>query len=355
MSQPSENPSARSGRLLLGSLAATLCFLGISETENIHLTANNNGLKSNIVELGKKLDAETELATRLGSQLNDANKENVALNSTLGERNATITKNVKQIQDLTRELKDTGDRLTKTEADLMAGLGREKNLNEQLTLAGRRETALKAEIAAAGKREESLKSTVVSLEKAQVDLNAAFETRGKQLADGENRETALKGNVGTLEKEKADLNVAITARSAEIAELKKGLDELNKVYAAQQEMNNSLAKEKTDLMSSREAMQKQINDLNERLKSLSGQNEQQKGAMEQLKEEKSALIAEQKKLTSLADNLTNQQKSAMTEREQLSGACTELVTRLENLTSKVESLEKEFVVFRNPGAAVPQP
>ena len=64
-----------------------------------------------------------------------------------------------------------------------------------LDLAGKREETLKADVAAGVARETGLKGTIATLEKAQMDLNAALEARTKQLDDAKKQEDSLKAEL----------------------------------------------------------------------------------------------------------------------------------------------------------------
>ena len=80
MNQPSESPSNRKGRLLLGALGLSLTFGGISSKINNDLTTENNSLERNVhakaatiaektAEIGK-LSGERETLTAQTKQLN---------------------------------------------------------------------------------------------------------------------------------------------------------------------------------------------------------------------------------------------------------------------------------------------
>src|SRR6188474_525542 len=136
MSQSTEKPSARSGRLLLGAAGiAMLSTIGAVETSNMDLRTANHGLKTQVSGL------QTDLAKEQGEVAN--------LSATLVDRNKEIRKQGDQIAKLTTDLKDTKNLLATTEKSLEAGQIREKGLNEKLIAAKNLETSLRGDIAAA--------------------------------------------------------------------------------------------------------------------------------------------------------------------------------------------------------------
>lgn len=386
MNQTPEPSSNRSGRLLL-ALTLSLVFAGVTSSVNNDLNVRNNSLKKNVDEQVLDIKAKSGQITGLTGERKQLLSEKQELTQQVLVLGTDLAERKLQIADLDQKLVATTSSLEKTRTDLEASSGREKNLAGKLELAVRRETNLKADLTAGAERETGLKNTIVSLEKARTDLNGALEMRGTELAEtrkreesikaelstrlgdlklGQERETMLKGEVlagiqreqaiktslSGLEKDKAEITAAMKAKSEEIAKLDRGLSDITKAFADTQatkdallKTNETLGKEKLELMSARDTLQKQINELSEKIKALTDQSKGQQGSLQSLQTEKDVLAGQFRTVKSEIEALAQQRDSLKGERDQFQGACNELMAKLQQLTEKMKSLEKDFISF----------
>ena len=396
MNQTPEPSSNRSGRIWAGALGAALTFGGVSSKINNDLTTQNNSLERNveekaltITEKSKTIEENVLKISDLSGERDHLIKENQALDQKVTVLTTDLTERKLQIAGLDQKLVATTNTLEQTKNQLEASTGREKDLSGKLELAGRREATLRADLTAGMEREGSLKNTIASLEKARTDLNFALEARSTEITEArkreetikadlstrmgdlklaQERETMLKGEVlagiqreqgvkttlSTVEKEKADLAAAIKTKADEVAKLDKGLSDLNKAFADAQatkdamlKTNETLGKEKTELMTARDTLQKQINELSEKIKALTDQGKANQGSLQSLHAEKNILAEQFKTVKIEVDSIALQRDAIKSERDQYQGACTELMAKLELLTSKVKALEKDFISMNN--------